>query len=60
MVYPIIKHKKDEVKFYITVKFEFRKGNRNGWFLTKDNKLIRYVATLHIIATHYSASAESF
>ena len=42
MVYPIIKHKKDEVKLYITDKFQSRKGDRNGWFLTKDNKLIRY------------------
>nr|XP_049465985.1 uncharacterized protein LOC120952913 [Anopheles coluzzii] len=63
MVYPIIKHKKDEVKLYITDKFQLRKGDRNGWFLTKDNKLIRYssvkqVPGSYIIEGHQLAETQ--
>ncbi|XP_050072641.1 uncharacterized protein LOC126560728 [Anopheles maculipalpis] len=50
--YPILKHKKDEVIFNVTLKFMLRKGDRNGWFLTKENLIIRY-CSVKIISGSY-------
>uniref|UniRef100_A0A182KBA3 Uncharacterized protein n=1 Tax=Anopheles christyi TaxID=43041 RepID=A0A182KBA3_9DIPT len=51
IAYPIIKNKKDEVIFYVSDKFLLRKDDRNGWFLTKDNKLIRYSSVRKVLGS---------
>ncbi|XP_053667917.1 uncharacterized protein LOC128718306 [Anopheles marshallii] len=40
--YPIVKNKKNEAILHIKSRFTLRKGDRNGWFLTKNDKLVRY------------------
>ncbi|XP_041784539.1 uncharacterized protein LOC121600195 [Anopheles merus] len=41
-VYPSLKVKKDEVILLVKPKFMLRKGNRNGWFLTQEDQIVRY------------------
>ncbi|XP_035896963.1 uncharacterized protein LOC118505369 isoform X2 [Anopheles stephensi] len=50
--YPIVKHNKAEVIFNITSKFMLRKGNRNGWFLTKENEIIRYSSVKQVAGSY--------
>ncbi|XP_053667908.1 uncharacterized protein LOC128718296 [Anopheles marshallii] len=41
-IYPSIKNKNNEVIFFVKANFVLRKGNRNGWFFTHDNQIVRY------------------
>ncbi|XP_061504469.1 uncharacterized protein LOC133391883 [Anopheles gambiae] len=44
--YPIFKFRGEEVILFVKEGLMLRKGNRNGWFLTKDREIIRYSAAL--------------
>uniref|UniRef100_A0A182HPH7 Uncharacterized protein n=1 Tax=Anopheles arabiensis TaxID=7173 RepID=A0A182HPH7_ANOAR len=44
--YPIFKCRGEEVILFVKEGLMLRKGNRNGWFLTKDREIIRYSAAL--------------
>ncbi|XP_049293391.1 uncharacterized protein LOC125769031 isoform X1 [Anopheles funestus] len=40
--YPLLKIKKEEVILQVKPNFILRKGNRNSWFLTQGNEIVKY------------------
>lgn len=41
-LYPFLKTKQEETILHVRSDFILRQGNRNGWFLTKNNEIVRY------------------
>ncbi|XP_040170673.1 uncharacterized protein LOC120904611 [Anopheles arabiensis] len=51
LTYPYIKLRQEEAILHVRSDFVLRQGNRNAWFLTRNNEIVRYIRATELSGT---------